>query len=523
MNLLTDELLRVQASSGLYTMSLPALMSALGRDDVVSLPGIQRHQEDAFHVFLCYLAGVILSRRGHTDSAQPEEYWLKGLRELTGEVGDDAWMLVVNDPCKPAFMQPPIPIEDHGRLKVKARTPDELDLLPTAKNHDLKQARATCSTPDGWIYSLISLQTMSGYFGRGNPGISRMNRGHGNRPLVELCHSIRPGQRWRDAVERLHVHRGNVLAGAWGYDPQGLVLTWLPQWDGKSSFSLTALDPFYIEICRRVRLRGEGQIDLAEAVPCNANRVDAKALNGVVGDAWHPIDVGSTNDKALSISPQGLTAQVLRRLVFADGIRLSGMQQPLTGKSETAWLSVSVLVRGQGTTDGYHEKRVPIPAHAQRRLLGSTVPGDPLATLSRSAIDYAGKMQNSVLKPAIFSLIQGGPDKVQLDRDSAQSWWQRFGKIYTTRWSDAFFPWLWDVPTSFVEEDILKDWARWLRTEALEVLNEAQAALPLHSGRHYRICVQANRMFWSALYSERNFPFLREAKERNDERIANTK
>jgi len=74
-----------------------------------------------------------------------------------------------------------------------------------------------------------------------------------------------------------------------------------------------------------------------------------------------------------------------------------------------------------------------------------------------------------------------------------------------------------------VEEDILKDWARWLRTEALEVLNEAQAALPLHSGRHYRICVQANRMFWSALYSERNFPFLREAKERNDERIANTK
>lgn len=108
MNLLVDPLLRVQTARGLEHMSLPALLAALGRDEVEHLPGLQRHQEDAFHVFLCCLAGAILSRRGDSDPVQPEEYWRSGLRGLAGEAGDDAWTLVVADVSRPAFMQPPL-------------------------------------------------------------------------------------------------------------------------------------------------------------------------------------------------------------------------------------------------------------------------------------------------------------------------------------------------------------------------------------------------------------------------------
>lgn len=56
-NLLFDPLLRVKTTQGVQSLSLPALLAALAGDRVESLLGLQRHQEDAFHIFLCYLPG----------------------------------------------------------------------------------------------------------------------------------------------------------------------------------------------------------------------------------------------------------------------------------------------------------------------------------------------------------------------------------------------------------------------------------------------------------------------------------
>ena len=55
MNLLTDPLFRVVTADGLRQFSLPTLLTAMGTDQVESLSGLQRHQEDAFHIFLCQL------------------------------------------------------------------------------------------------------------------------------------------------------------------------------------------------------------------------------------------------------------------------------------------------------------------------------------------------------------------------------------------------------------------------------------------------------------------------------------
>lgn len=75
MNLLNDNLFRVETSSGKMRMSLPALLEALGHDEVISYPGIQRHQEDAFHVFLCYIAGAVLARSSVNAVVQDQEFW----------------------------------------------------------------------------------------------------------------------------------------------------------------------------------------------------------------------------------------------------------------------------------------------------------------------------------------------------------------------------------------------------------------------------------------------------------------
>jgi len=175
MNLLTDPVFSVETADGLRQFNLPALLTALGTDQVESLPGLQRHQEDAIYIFLCQLAASVLVHEKKTDPNQNEKFWCDAIRRLTGRDDDCAWTLVVEDVNKPAFMQPSIPGNSIDRLRLVACTPDEMDILPTAKNHDIKTARSSSDSPEEWVFALISLQTTAGFFGRGNYGIARMN------------------------------------------------------------------------------------------------------------------------------------------------------------------------------------------------------------------------------------------------------------------------------------------------------------------------------------------------------------
>ncbi|MEI7868861.1 MAG: hypothetical protein WCI11_13295 [Candidatus Methylumidiphilus sp.] len=99
MNLLTDPVFRVETPDGQERLSLPQLLEALGLDRVESLPGLQRHQEDAFHIFLCYLAGAVLARESQTDPCQNAEFWLEGIRRLT-EAHVDSHLAHLSSHCR---------------------------------------------------------------------------------------------------------------------------------------------------------------------------------------------------------------------------------------------------------------------------------------------------------------------------------------------------------------------------------------------------------------------------------------
>src|SRR5690606_21548601 len=103
--------------------------------------------------------------------------------------------------------------------------------------------------------------------------------------------------RWQDATLRLLQHRQDVLAGPYGFDPNGLVLVWLEPWDGHTSLDLARLDPFYVEICRRVRLRGGDRVTSVDRYRSWVPRIAAQPLKGVVGDAWLPVDVSGSGRK----------------------------------------------------------------------------------------------------------------------------------------------------------------------------------------------------------------------------------
>ena len=80
----------------------------------------------------------------------------------------------MDDITKPAFMQPPASVHPRSEKDYQGNevaTPDELDILVTSKNHDLKSSVAAQAGVDDWIFALITLQTMEGFGGAGNYGM----------------------------------------------------------------------------------------------------------------------------------------------------------------------------------------------------------------------------------------------------------------------------------------------------------------------------------------------------------------
>jgi len=509
MNLLDDEIFSVELEASTERTSLPGVFEALANDHLVSFPGVQRHQEDAFHVFLCYLAGAILCRAQTEDPHQAFDYWRRGLLSLSDEK-ISAWTLVVDDLAEPAFMQPPLIGQTFPKpptLTVKAQTPDQLDMLQTAKNHDVKQARSRDASPELWALALITAQTMSGFMGRGNFGISRMNSGAGSRAIVELKRRGSPGTRWTDAVKRLTKLRRSLLAGPWGYRNDGITLVWTVPWDLRSGISTKDLDPFFVEICRAYRLARSGDRIVARATSAHAARIAAKELKGKMGDPWTPIN--TDKDAALTMSGTGFDAKRIRDMIFEKGFRLQPMQKPLsTLDTDQYKFSASVLVGGQGKTDGFHRVSVPVPGRIARRLFSNAESRECIAKISQKALENTTKMQNRVLKGAVLMIYEAAPDTLDWKKNEAVDWWKEPRKHFSSLWEQKFFPWLWHAADA--EGQIAEtDWIHILRSAAETVLERELRKAPSHAGRRYRTRSLSKRFFFGSLY--KNFPELKEA------------
>ena len=306
-NLLTDPLIRASPHGAL---SLPGIFAALARDEVDSFPAVRPHQAPAWHMFLVQLAALAMHRGGLTEVPSDEEKWRDLLRGLTPDFADDEpWRLVVEDQTKPAFLQPPVP--PGVKLENHVPSPDALDLLITARNHDLKQAVARQAASEDWVLALVSLQTGEGYGGSGNQGIARMNGGSSSRPTVSLAPL--PSRSTRIATPRLGAwfrrdvralldarereleendHFGFVAKG-------GIGLVWQAPWGEGEQLRLHQLDIWFVEICRRVRLRVEDERLCALRGTSKATRIGAKHFKGALGDPYAPIH--KTENKCLTL------------------------------------------------------------------------------------------------------------------------------------------------------------------------------------------------------------------------------
>lgn len=504
-DLLTDPIFSLDTLQGVDAVSLPQLLEALGCGRAIGLPGLRRHQQEPMHVFLCQIAAMMLARTGQTDPVQSAAFWATGLRALASGA-ETAWTLVVDNPLQPAFMQAPVvSIPDLAAFKPKATTPDELDVLITAKNHDIKTARAWADSPELWVYALLTLQTTSGYSGRGNYGISRMNGGLGSRAIISFAPSMEWAARWRSDLGVLLSERSTLLAGPWGYRADGQGLLWCECWDRKAARTLAGLDPFFIEIARAVRLQSRSVSTglAAFAAPTDVARLVAPD-GGLVGDSWLPINTADVKKgrSVLTVSANGLTPKLLRELLFEDGFESSAMQRARPRPEGTpSYFLATVLVRGQGTTDGFHDVCLRIPAAVRRALFGRSPTRDRLAEFSKALLNDAGKFDSKVLGPALFSLYEAGRAELDFDRREVGLWVSSARDGFCTGWRERYFERLWLAAEDGADMAAIGTaWIRELVPLARATLRAAEQSAPLPAGRRLKALVNAEAMFDRCLF-----------------------
>ncbi|MGK9517800.1 hypothetical protein O6467_23905, partial [Salmonella enterica subsp. enterica] len=91
---------------------------------------------------------------------------------------------------------------------------------------------------------------------------------------------------------------------------------------------------------------------------------------------------------------------------------LTALQRPRPG-DEPGWFVASVLVRGQGTTEGFHRVELPVPPKA-RMALFSAASRDTLAHFAQSLLtDASGVM--AALRTALTVFAEGGPETADFD------------------------------------------------------------------------------------------------------------
>jgi CRISPR system Cascade subunit CasA len=303
----------------------------------------------------------------------------------------------------------------------------------------------------------------------------------------------------RDALALLAT-RNTLLQQPYPYSQNGKVLLWIYPWDGTGTLALSSLDPFFIEIARRVRLRVNAEGIQAYTSGSAAHFIAADQLAGNLGDAWIPIT--QRTNGALTVPESGLTSELLRNLIFGEGYTQAAMQHA-DSSAAGGWFSASVLVRGQGKTDGFHSATIRIPARPRVALFGGGAAHDRLALLSKRGLDTAAVVRKA-LRNAMFLLMEGGPEKINYDADQVAKWVDNEEKPFALNWNPRYFDWLWSTVEIPNDDQALRPWFDELRRLAQETLDRAAEQAPQRHGRSYRAKTSAQGMFFGSL--KKNFP-----------------
>ena len=519
-NLLTESLIRYDNLAGnRVEASLPEVYEALMSDSISAFPALRPHQRHAWHAFLVQLGVMAVYGAGMDETPSKAADWAGLIRGLTSDFPDDEpWHLVVEDITKPAFMQPPARAQERAEeYKNPVYTPDEVDMLVTSKDHDLKSAVAERAGMDDWVFALITLQTMEGFGGAGNYGISRMNGGLGNRPAFAMApaHGGIGAHVRRDIIALLERRPEILERNAHYLEVDGIALLWTLPWDGTTgeALRLDSLDPFYIEICRRLRLRmdEDGNVHGIRTTS-KAARIDAKSLNGVTGDPWAPTDFRDKKGaKVLTLPAGGFHYRRVKDYLTSGDYGSPELLRPTTVEAQSGdnmKLVARAMVRGQGKTEGYHERVVLIRSKLKSAILRRTA-DDDLAAMAQRRVENVATVQRILSHAIQVFAARGEPDRVNAEhRALARPWLDRLDAMVDERFFEALQD-EFEADDDDSRKSVRDSWLRDGVVEpARELLLDATESLPCPAIHRYKAQVNAQGLFEGRLRGNSGLPSL---------------
>lgn len=463
--------------------TLPGLLARLASGELADFSRLRTHQLHPWCMFLTQLAAIALHRAGRSDPRLPEEEWRNLLLALTEE-HHEPWSLVVDDMSKPAFFQPPVP---EGTIKgwKTCDFPDDIDVLATAKSHDVKASLIHGEDAEAWVYAIVTLQTMQGFYGSGKYGISRMNGGYATRPRVGCAAD--------HAVSTRFVRDVDVLLASWqdlidtrGYREDGVSLVWAEAWDGSTSFPIHQLAPHFIELCRRIRLFDGKSVIACAYTTTKTRRCLAEIEGGDVGDPWIPVH---RSKGALNVGKRGFHYERFAQWLLSDDFEPAAAQTPRESDGDPLLLIASALARGEGGTEGLHERTLILPRPVRLKL-GQPDGRGVLGRRASGRVLSVDKMRRKVLYRALKELaLDGEPAPDDLD-----------GRI-----DDIFFDHLFEtLPLTDDEARLAFD--ERLRELAWRELQRAIDRSGVSDARRFKAISDAEHMFQTCL--RKNFPDL---------------
>lgn len=517
----------IHASPGEPT-TLPGVLARLVRDEVDAFSALRAHQAPAWHMFLVQIAALALHRADRRNASDTEEDWRNLLRGLTPQfTNDEPWSLVVDDGSLPAFLQPPVP--DGSRLENDVPTPDALDLLITARNHDLKQAIARLGDPQDWVFALVSLQTGEGYGGAGNQGIARMNGGSSSRtllglaPLSEGTRTITPrwGPWFKRDVEVLLQTRDEQLRqqAHLEYKPtDGIGLTWTVPWPEGAQLQLRELDIWFVDTCRRIRLRERDGRLFGKKGNSKATRIQAKHLKGVLGDPWAPVHKAEA--KSFTLGEGDFGYRTLARLLLGEKSShdwlLPVLARPTAEERDKDAMVIvaAAIARGNSKTEGFRSRVLPIGGR-RAYTLSLEKPREKLFQLAQQQMVEIARF-DTALRYAL-ALVAAGGDHSKIGKNQYETTREARSR-FDAAVDPMFFEHLWqrNEAQEKSEEAMAasqKDFVLSLFGRAKEIFETALPSIPCPSLLRPRSEVRARNAFFGTLYKAFPELFQRPARE----------
>ena len=509
-NILTDPIIRFDRPGGERAeASLPEVYAALMADAVDAFPALRPHQRHAWHAFLVQLGAMAMHQANVVEPPADPGEWARIIRSLTPEFpGDEPWQLVVGDITKPAFMQPPARSKERGKdYKSAVATPDELDIISTSKNHDLKSGVLHDAAVNDWLFALINLQTMAGQIGNGHYPISRMQSGWNSRTSFTLTSSLRLGGHVaRDIAALLQVD-----FAAWPMRWDGIGLLWTERWDGNDAEALTLekLHPYYLEVCRRRRLVTDYR-GIYARVATGKQRLATKSSLGVVGDPWQLVDKrDNKGNKALAMQKDSFTYRRIVDYLFEGGDW--DLPALFSAKQGDRYL-VARGVKGNrgGQTEGYYERIIPLRQRLAQ-VFGRAAGTQEIADLARDRVREIGIVQRILSHAIQVFAARGDSANVSPEgRALARTWLNRLDEIV-----DAYFFEYLQMEFEAQGADRQGIRNQWLMNghhgvvdHARNLLHDAADSLPCPAIHRYKARVNAEGLFEGRLRGNNGLPFL---------------